>query len=154
MTQKIHGTSSAQQNLTADVPYFIVYAQSDKAYTDPENAEGINILVTNNIHDISQKNFEILLQSIGLRAMPVIMNNPVPVANLAAYGAPTLIGEGFVWKFACEMPEVFTNYNPYGTPGTTGLLVDELDGIILPSGTIIRTYGSGLNIEFVRSSLL
>lgn len=154
MTTKVHGVSSAHQNLTSDMQYYVVYAKSDYAYTNPDNATGINIRITENINDPCQKNFEILLQSIGLRAMPVIMNNPEAVISLSAAGAPTLTGEGYVWKFACEFAEAFTNYKNYGTPGPTGLLIDELDGIILPTGAVIKTYGTGLNIEFKRMSVL
>jgi hypothetical protein len=94
--------------------------------------------VTANPLDESQKNFEMLLMSIGLRAMPVILSNPTPVLQLADY-TTELTGEGFVWKFAVERGVQFFNFTPYGTPGPVGLLIDELDGIILSSGVRVTT---------------
>lgn len=152
--QKIHGSAGAFQNLTSDIQYYIVYAKCNNAFTDPSMTSGIDILVTNDISDVSQKNFEILLQSVALRAMPVMMNNPTPVANLANEGAPSLSGEGYIWKFACEFPEAFTNYGPNGTLGNVGLLIDELHGVVLFNGVVLKTVGSDKNIEFVKTNLL
>jgi hypothetical protein len=162
MPIKLHGASSAMQNLTADLAYYVCYASSPGAFTDPnpnpptsqELARLLNIQVTAHPLDESQKNFEILLMSIGLRAMPVILSNPVPVIQLADYTLE-LSGEGFVWKFAVERGVQFYNFTPYGSPGPVGLLVDDLDGVILPSGVRVTTVtgsatGWGKNIAFSR----
>lgn len=157
MTQKIHGTSSAHQNLTADLQNYVVYTSSPLAFSDPENATGVDILVTNNIADDTQKNFEILIQGIGLRAMPVIMNDPLPIEDLAVAGAPSLTGEGYVWKFVAEFPEAFRDYKVVdqdSREAKVGLLISELNGIVLETGVVLDTFGVGINIEFDRIVIL
>ena len=149
MVSRAHGQASADQVVTGNAQYYTLWCQSSNAFTDPENATGVNIKVTGNIQDESQKNFEVLVQSIGLRAMPIILNNPEAVADLAAAGAPTLTGEGFIWKFASESIEVFATKE-----SGVGLLVAEINGIVLPNGTILSTSGPGTNIEFARQDEL
>ncbi len=146
MTQRIHGAATSMQNLTADLQYYVCYASSPGAFTDPnpnppvsqELARLLNIQVTGNPLDESQKNFEVLLMSIGLRAMPVVLSNPQPVFQLQDYTLE-LTGEGFIWKFAVERGVQFYNFTPYGQPGPVGLLVDDLDGVIIPSGVRVTT---------------
>jgi hypothetical protein len=159
MPQRINGAAFAHENLSRNLQYYTAYACSSYAYSDPDNAECINIRVTGDYSDVSQKNFEVLLQSIGLRAMPVIMTNPIAVADLSVrsnedVAAPTLSGEGFVWKFAVELENVFENNGPNGSIGPVGFLIDELHGVILPSGAILSTNGQTKNIEFTRKELL
>jgi hypothetical protein len=162
MTIKIHGAASSMQNLSADLQYYVCYASSPGAFTDPnpnppisqELTRLLNIQVTGNPLDESQKNFEVLLMSIGLRAMPVILTNPVAVFQLQDYTLE-LSGEGFVWKFAVERGVQFYNFTPYGEPGPVGLLVDDLNGVILPSGVRVTTVtgsptGWAKNIAFSR----
>lgn len=164
MPSKINGSASSMQNLTADLQFFIVYASSPNAFTDPnanppdsqEVSRLVNIQVTGSILDQSQKNFEILLMSIGLRAMPVVLGDPVAVLELRDYTFE-LSGEGYIWKFAVERGVQFFNFTPFGTPGPTGLLTDEIDGIILPSGVRITTIsnsqsGWAQNVAFSRST--
>jgi len=146
MTQKIHGASTAMQNLTADLQYYVCYVSSPGAFTNPnpnppvsqEISRLVNIQVTGNPMDESQKNFEVLLMSIGLRAMPVVLSDPAAILELADY-TTELSGEGFVWKFAVERGVQFYNFTPFGTPGPVGLLIDDLNGVILPSGVRITT---------------
>lgn len=146
MVQRINGAASAQQNLTGDLSYFVCYASSPGAFTDPspnpplnqELIRLVNIQVTGSPLDQSQKNFEVFLMSIGLRAMPVVLSDPAAVIELADY-TNELSGEGFIWKFAVERGVQFFNFTPYGTPGPVGLLVDDLDGVIIPSGVRITT---------------
>lgn len=160
MTVRINGAASSHQNLTGSLQCFVMYATSLGAYTcpDPNPCEsewlirGVNILVTDNILDQSQKNFEILLQSIGLRAMPTVMNNPCPVMCLEEHCAPTLVGEGYVWKFAVEFGDAFMDYS---VNNPVGLLIRELDGVIIESGVRLTTVddsccGHIKNIEFIR----
>ncbi len=166
MPIKIHGAASAMQNLTADLQYYICYASSPGAFTDPnpnpppnqEVPRLVNIQVTGNPLDESQKNFEVLLMSIGLRAMPVILTDPFPVLELADYTVE-LSGEGFIWKFAVERGVQFYNFTPYGIPGPVGLLIDDLDGVIIPSTVRITTVpgspsGWAQNIAFTRQESL
>jgi hypothetical protein len=166
MPIKIHGASSSMQNLTADLQYYICYASSPMCFTDPnpnppvseEIARLVNIQVTGNPLDESQKNFEVLLMSIGLRAMPVILSDPYPVIELADF-TTELSGEGYIWKFAVERGVQFYNFTPYGTPGPVGLLVDDLDGVIIPSAVRITTVsgspsGWAKNVAFSRQETL
>ena len=159
---RINGAASAMQDLTADLQYYICYASSPLCFTDPnpnpppsqETIRLVNIQVTGSPLDESQKNFEVFLMSIGLRAMPVILQNPVAVLQLADY-TTELSGEGFIWKFAVERGVQFFNFTPYGTPGPVGLLIDDLDGVIIPSGVRITTVpgspsGWAQNVAFYR----
>jgi hypothetical protein len=162
MTLRIHGAATAMQNLTADLQYYVCYAVSPLSFTNPnpnppeceELERLVNIMVTAQPLDESQKNFEVLLMSIGLRAMPVVLQDPIAVCQLGEF-TPELCGEGFVWKFAVERGVQFFNFTPYGTPGPVGLLVDDLDGVILPSGVRITTVkgsptGWAQNVAFER----
>lgn len=166
MPIRIHGAASAMQNLTGDMQFYVCYASSPGAFTDPnpnpppsqELARLLNIQVTGNPLDESQKNFEVLLMSIGLRAMPVTLSDPAPVLQLSDYTLE-LSGEGYVWKFAVERGVQFYNFTPYGSPGPVGLLVDDLDGVILPSGVRMTTVtgsasGWAKNIAFSRLETL
>lgn len=159
---RVNGAASSMQNLTADLQYYVCYAASPGAFTNPsanpppseELARLVNIQVTGNPLDESQKNFEVFLMSIGLRAMPVILSNPAAVLQLADY-TMQLSGEGFIWKFAVERGVQFFNFTPYGSPGPVGLLIDDLDGLILPSGVRITTVtgspsGWAQNVAFNR----
>lgn len=166
MVQKIHGAATSMQNLTADLQYYVCYAASPLCFTDPnpnpppaeELIRLLNIQVTGNPLDESQKNFEVFLMSIGLRAMPVVLGDPLPVLELADYTSE-LSGEGFIWKFAVERGVQFYNFTPYGTPGPVGLLIDDLDGVIIPSGVRVTTVtgspsGWAQNVSFTRMETL
>lgn len=149
MVSKTHGVASASQVLTKCLQYYTVWCESPDAFSDPDNATGINIRWTGSIVDETQKNFELIIQSIGLRAMPIILNNPLAVADLAADGASIVTGEGFVWVFSVETEGAFaTKTDP------VGLLIAEMDGIVLLNGAIIRTGGGSQNIEFERRDTL
>lgn len=162
MPKQIHGAATAMQNLTANLQYYVCYASSPGCFTDPnpnppanqEVSRLVNIQVTGNLLDESQKNFEVFLMSIGLRAMPVVLSDPIAVSQLAVY-TNELSGEGFIWKFAVERGVQFYNFTPFGTPGPVGLLIDDLDGLIIPSGVRITTVmssssGWAQNVSFSR----
>ena len=107
----------------------------------------LDITRTGKFSDNTQKDFESVVQCIGLRAMPVVMNEPVELSGsgsfvLENYGAPTLTGAGFIFKFAFEREGVHTI--------TT--LTDELHGIVLNAGTVDTK--SSLNMEFTKQDLL
>ena len=166
MPIKIHGASSSMQNLTADLQGYVCYASSPLCFSSPnpnppqsqELTRLVNIQVTGDPLDESQKNFEVFLMSIGLRAMPVVLSDPVAVIQLADYTLE-LSGEGFIWKFAVERGVQFFNFTPYGTPGPVGLLVDDLDGVIIPSGVRITTVsgspsGWAKNVVFQRMNII
>jgi len=149
MVSKAHGSASASQVLTSSLQYYTVWCESPNAVSDPDNATGINIRITGNIVDETQKNFEVIIQSVGLRAMPIILNDPLAVSDLAADGASIVTGEGFVWQFSVEQEGVFATKTD-----NIGLLILELDGIVLPSGAVLSTSGGGQNIEFSRQDEL
>jgi hypothetical protein len=107
----------------------------------------LDITRTGNFSDDTQKDFESVVQCIGLRAMPVVMNEPVELSGsgsfvLENYGAPTLTGAGFIFKFAFERESVH--------PSDT--LKDELDGIVLNGGTVDTK--NSINMEFTKQDLL
>lgn len=107
----------------------------------------LDITGTGDFADASQKDFESVVQVIALRAMPVIMNNPVELNGVGSntldtYGAPTLTGAGWIFKFAFEREDVHTIQT----------LIDELHGIVLNSG-VVDTKNT-VNTEFTKQDLL
>lgn len=107
----------------------------------------IDITRTGNFSDNTQKDFESVVQVIGLRAQPVVMNNPVALNGSGAnvlenYGAPTLTGAGHIFKFAFEREGVHS----------VDTLKNELNGIVLNGGTIDTE--SSINMEFTKQDLL
>jgi hypothetical protein len=107
----------------------------------------IEITRTGDYSDDSQKDFESIVQVIGLRAQPVVMNEPVALNGVGAnvienYGAPSITGAGWIFKFAFEREGVHS----------IDTLKDELDGIVLNGGTIDTK--SSVNMEFTKQDLL
>ena len=107
----------------------------------------LDITRTGDYSDNTQKDFECVVQVIGLRAQPVVMNNPVRLNGVGAnvlenYGAPSLTGAGWIFKFAFEREAVHSIQT----------LTEELDGIVLNGGTIDTT--SSKNMEFTKQNLL
>ena len=107
----------------------------------------IDITRTGDYTDNTQKDFESVVQVIGLRAQPVVMNNPVALNGagsnlLENYGAPTMTGAGWIFKFAFEREGVHS----------IDTLKDELNGIVLNGGTIDTK--SSVNMEFTKQDLL
>jgi|TARA_B100000282_G_scaffold295812_1_gene275950 hypothetical protein len=107
----------------------------------------IDITATGDFSNNTQKDFESVVQVIGLRAQPVVMNNPVNLNGVGSnvlenYGAPTLTGAGWVFKFAFEREGAHS----------VAMLKDELNGIVLNGGTIDTL--SSVNTEFTKQDLL
>ncbi len=107
----------------------------------------IDITRTGDFNDNTQKDFESVVQVIGLRAQPVVMNNPVSLNGvgqnvLENYGAPTLTGAGHIFKFAFEREGAHN----------VDLLKEELHGIVLNGGTVDTN--SSVNMEFTKQDLL
>jgi hypothetical protein len=128
------GAMGAQEVLTGDLEYFTLYTSFD-------------LTRTGDFNDATQKDFESVVQVIALRAMPVIMNTPVELDGtgnntLENFGAPTLTGPGWIFKFAFERDGVHT----------IATLSNELNGIVLNAGTI-DTSGT-VNMEFTKQDLL
>ena len=128
------GSMGAVEVLTGNIEFFTLFTSLD-------------ITVTGDFADATQKDFESVVQVIGLRAMPTVMNNPVFLNGVGAnllenYGAPSMTGAGYIFKFATEQPGAHT-------PST---LIDELDLVVLNAGTINTKTGS--NMEFTKQDLL
>ncbi len=166
MSERINGASSAMQVVSGDLQTYICYASSPGAYSNPDPNPSIidelgrlvNIMTTGNPRDLSQKNFELLLMTVGLRAMPVVISDPLAVPDLSAHTAE-LSGEGFIWKFSVEQSASFYNFTNFGTPGPVGLLIDEVDGLFLPGGVRVTTKpgsssGWAQNVTFVKATTI
>ena len=128
------GAMGSVEVLTGNIEFFTLFTT-------------IDITVTGNYNDNSQKDFESVVQCIGLRAMPTVMNNPVALNGsgsnlLQNYGAPTLTGAGWTFKFATEIPGAHS----------VDSLKDELHGIVLNGGVIDTK--STVNTEFTKQDLL
>lgn len=128
------GAMSSQEVVTGNIEFYTLYTAFD-------------ITATGDYADSSQKDFESVVQVIGLRAMPIIMNNPVELDGvgqnlLENYGAPSITGAGWIFKFAFEQEDVHTIQT----------LVNELDGIVVNAGTIDTK--NVINMEFTKQDLL
>ena len=128
------GAMASVEVLTGNIEFFTLFTT-------------LNITASGNFADNSQKDFESVVQVIGMRAMPTVMNNPVQLNGsgnnlLENYGAPTLTGAGYIFKFATEVPNAHT----------VDTLRNELNGVVLNTGTIDTT--SSVNMEFTKQDLL
>lgn len=91
----------------------------------------IDITHTGDYADATQKDFEGIMQVIGLRAQPIIINNPVKQT-----------GAGWKVKFAFEREGAHS----------LATLKDELHGIVLNGGTVDTK--NTVNTEFTKQDLL
>jgi len=128
------GAMASSEVLSSNIEFYTLYTTLD-------------ITSTGDFSDNTQKDFESVVQVIGLRAQPVVMNNPVRLNGvgqnvLENYGAPTLSGAGWVFKFAFEREGAHS----------VSMLQTELNGIVLNSGTIDTT--NSVNMEFTKQDLL
>ena len=134
VTGQRSGAMGSSEVLSSNIEYYTLFTSLD-------------ITRTGDYSDATQKDFESVVQVIGLRAQPVVMNNPVALDGTGAqlienYGAPSITGAGWIFKFAFEREGVHT----------IDTLKDELNGIVLNDGTI-DTKGS-VNMEFTKQDLL
>lgn len=143
------GSAKTQQSLSGNLEVYQVWCSSPNAFSDPDGASGVNIKTTGDVTDPTQKNFELLVQGIALRALPVILQEPTAVSDLSASGSQSLTGEGFTWCFGTERAEQFGSGN-----NPVELLQGEMGGLVLNTGVIIRTSGNQQNIEFKKKSTL
>ena len=128
------GAMASSETLSGNIEYYTLFTT-------------LNITKTGDFADNTQKDFESVVQVIGLRAQPVVMNEPVSLNGVGAqvlenYGAPSLTGAGFIFKFAFEREGVHS----------VDTLKDELNGIVLNGGTIDTK--SSVNMEFTKQDLL
>lgn len=128
------GAMGSAEVVTGNIEFYTLYTS-------------IDITRTGDFSDASQKDFESVVQVIGLRAMPILMNEPVPLDGtgsnvLENYSAPSMTGAGWIYKFAFERTSVHTIQT----------LTDELHGIVLNGGTIDTK--NTINMEFTKQDLL
>lgn len=128
------GAMTSMEVVTGDIEFFTLYTTIDITNTD-------------DFSDNSQKDFESVVQVIGMRAMPIVMNNPVELNGtgnnvLENYGAPSMTGAGYIFKFATERPGAHT----------IETLVNEFDDIVLNGGTVDTK--NSINMEFTKQDLL
>jgi hypothetical protein len=128
------GAMGSSEVLSSNIEFYTLYTTLD-------------ITRTGDYSDDTQKDFESVVQVIGLRAQPVVMNNPVALSGvgqnlLENYGAQSITGAGWVFKFAFEREGAHS----------VNLLRDELDGIVLNGGTIDTK--NSINMEFTKQDLL
>ena len=128
------GAMTSMEVVTGDIEFFTLYTTLDITNTD-------------DFGDNSQKDFESVVQVIGMRAMPIVMNNPVELNGtgnnvLENYGAPSMTGAGYIFKFATERPGAHT----------IETLVNEFDDIVLNGGTVDTK--NSINMEFTKQDLL
>lgn len=128
------GAMGSSEVLSSNIEYYSLFTTLD-------------ITRTGDFADNTQKDFESVVQVIGLRAQPVVMNEPVSLNGVGAqvlqnYGAPSLTGAGYIFKFAFEREAVHT----------LDTLKDELNGIVLNGGTIDTK--DTVNMEFTKQDLL
>lgn len=134
MTLIRSGAMASSETLSGNIEYYTLFTS-------------INITQTGDYDNNSQKDFESVVQVISLRAQPVVMNTPVALSGVGSlvlenYGAPSITGAGWIFKFAFEREGVHT----------LETLQDELNGIVLNGGTIDTK--SSVNMEFTKQDLL
>ena len=128
---RIHGAASAGENLSGNINFYTLYVS------------GLDITASGDIVNQTQQNFDDVCNLINLVAQPIIMNNPIAV-NLDGL-APTLVGPGFLFKFAVEHGDVFARN---GDP--VAVLKEIFEGVQIDGVTL----SNPANIEFAMSELL
>jgi hypothetical protein len=128
------GGARGAELLTGNIEYFTLYTS-------------LNITASGDYRDNTQKDFDMIIQVIGMRAMPIIMNTPVRIngigqSKIEAYGAPSITGKGWIFKFAFEREGVHS----------IDTLTSELNGIVLNGGTIDTK--DVINMEFTKQDML
>ena len=113
MTVRINGAARGGEFISSNLQFYIMYTKSD-------------ITQTGNYQDATQKDFDAVVQMIAMFSQVIISNDPVNVSDLNANGAPTLTGAGYIFKFAVEHPDVFSEG---GNP--LGKLINSMDGVVL-----------------------
>lgn len=117
-----------------------------RPHPNPPNSDeiirAVNVFHTGSCDDQSQKNFELIMMSVGLATPFQIISTPVPVEDLSAFGGD-LSGPGFEWKFRIDSCPNFTVAD----------LSSSVDGTIIHSGiraTTRANHHSGvpLNLSF------
>lgn len=131
MTNRIHGSVGATEVLSGNIGFYTIYLKD------------VDITPTGDILDKTQQNFDDVVNIINLVSQPIIMNNPISV-DLTGL-APTLVGPGFVFKFATEHNKIFERDG-----NNVAILTEAFEGITIDSVTLEE----GVNIEFFMADIL
>lgn len=114
-------------------------------------ATTVDITATGDYQDESQNNWDGLITVIGMRAQPIILDEPQSVDDLSlfddSFDADTA---GFVFQFTTEHFGVFSKHDKnYVVTEEVGVLTDMIDGITL-SGTEL-VVGTNVAAKVVKS---
>ena len=120
------GAMTSMEVVTGDIEFFTLYTTIDITNTD-------------DFGDSSQKDFESVVQIIGMRAVELDGTGNNLLEN---YGAPSMTGAGYIFKFATERPGAHT----------VETRVNEFDNIVLNGGTVDTK--NSKNMEFTKQDLL
>ena len=121
--------------------------KNEETYTVYLRDKDIELCDSNDFNLEECKNFEIILQTIGLRATPNVTEKLHRAKSLREYGATKFVGMGYTWKFMVESTDMFSiDDDP------VGLLTKDLHGIVLAGGQSLSCNGKGINIEFKRDN--
>lgn len=99
------------------------------------------IAETGNYRDPAQKNLEILKQTIGLRTL-IHSDKPPRYTIGLKKDISSISGNGFVYIFSIEGTNMFEEGN-----NGVKLLLDDLDGIVLHTGLVLKSRGTGKNVD-------
>lgn len=130
--RRIHGAAAASEHLTGNLNFYTMYITDE-----------VDITQTGSLEDQSQQNFDDVINLISLVAQPILMNNPIS-ASLDSY-APTITGNGFIFKFAVEHGFVFSRNGD-----NVAILAELFDGVTIDN-VLLQV---GTNVEFTMSELL
>lgn len=114
-------------------------------------ATTVDITATGDYQDESQNSWDGLITVIGMRAQPIILDEPQSVADLSEFD-DTFDPEtaGFVFQFTTEHVGVFSKHDKnYVVTEEVGILTDMIDGITL-GGTEL-TVGTNISAKIVKS---
>lgn len=123
------------EELTGNMQFFTLYTT-------------IDITTTGDYKDKSQKIFDNIITLISTRAQPIIVGDPYSVSLIENEGAPSLTGNGYVFKFVTEHPEVFASVNSDHETTDEIFHLNFMFNDIEVQGETFYTEGANLNIEF------
>lgn len=131
-------TAKAGENLSGNLQFYTLYTKFDISATDY-------------YADRSQKVLQTIINLIHIRSQTVILGSPSTVTDLAAEGAQTLTGDGYVMKFTSEHAEVFALHDEYGqVVDPVYYLKHFLNEVYFDENLTFFSEGVSQNVEFRR----
>lgn len=119
---------------------FAIYAEAPYAVSDPDRNQMVAIAQNGNYRDTKQKNFTIIMQTIGIRIQPILLQAPEAIKDLSKVS--NLHGEGYSFIIGTEYTDGFID----AAGDRTGFMKSQLDGMILYNKTKLSFYENP-NIE-------